>query len=81
MFILVYRLAMDARTLEGCWCGWLKISELAQGFSDGHTINGSQETFCSKHKGFLWFLSCSQIGVQEVQGFKGSNSSYPSYPW
>ena len=28
-FILVYRLAMDARTLKGRWCGWLKISKLA----------------------------------------------------
>ena len=42
---------------EGWWCGWLKISKLAWGFSDGHSIIGSQETSCINRKGFLLFLS------------------------
>ena len=46
------------------------MSELAQGFSDGHSINGSHETSCIHRKGFLLFLSCSQIEVQEFKGFK-----------
>ena len=33
------------------------MSELAQGFSDGHSIYGSQETSCIKRKGFIWFFS------------------------
>ena len=37
----VYRLAVDAKPV-GWWCSGLKISELAQGFSDGYAINGSQ---------------------------------------
>ena len=37
----VYRLAVDARPL-GWWCSRLKNSELAQGFSDGYDIHGSQ---------------------------------------
>ena len=41
----------------GWWCGWLKISKLTWGFSDGHSINGSQETSCINRKGFLLFLS------------------------
>ena len=56
-FISVYRLAMDARTLEGRWCEWLKMSELAQGFSGSCNINGSQEPSCIKRKGFIRFLS------------------------
>ena len=46
------------------------MSELAQGFSDGHSIYGSQETSCIERKGFFMFLSCSQIEVQEFKGFK-----------
>ena len=30
---------------------------MLEGFSDGHSINGSQETFCIKRKGFIMFLS------------------------
>ena len=37
----VYRLAVDAKPVGWWWSG-LKISELAQGFSDGYAINGSQ---------------------------------------
>ena len=37
----VYRLAVDAKPV-GWWCSRLKISELAQVFSDGCAINGSQ---------------------------------------
>ena len=46
------------------------MSELAQGFSDSRSINGSYETSCIKRKGFFMFLSCSQIEVQEFKGFK-----------
>ena len=48
---------------DGCkdpqvwWCGCLKISKLAWGFSERHSINGSQETSCVIRKGFLLFLS------------------------
>ena len=45
---------------KGWWCSRLKISELAQGFSDCCSISGSQETFCIKHKGFFMFLSFLQ---------------------
>ena len=45
------------KTQQGRWWGWLKISKLAWGFSDGHSINGSQETSCINRKGFLMFLS------------------------
>ena len=51
----VYRLAVDAKPV-GLWCCRLKISELAQGFSDGCAIQVSWET-CIKRKGLLWFLS------------------------
>ena len=37
----------------GWWCGWLKISKLAWGFSDGHSIYGSLETSCIYRKGFI----------------------------
>ena len=47
------------KPLSGWWCSRLKISELAQGFSDCCSISGSQETFCIKHKGFFMFLSAS----------------------
>ena len=39
-------------------------------FSGSYSINGSQETSCIHRKGFLLFLSCSQIEVQEFKGFK-----------
>ena len=38
------------------------MSELAQGFSDWHSINGSQEASCIYRKGFLWFLSFDLTG-------------------
>ena len=38
------------------------MSELAQGFSDWRSINGSQETSCIICKGFLWFLSFDLTG-------------------
>ena len=41
------------------------------GFSDGHSINGSQETSCIYRKGFLWFLSCTLMEVQKVQEVQG----------
>ena len=37
----------------GCCYGWLKIAELAQGFTDSHSINVSPETFCINCKGFF----------------------------
>ena len=38
----------------GWCCGWLKIRELAHGFSVSYSINVSPETFCIKRKGFIW---------------------------
>ena len=50
------------KDLKGrCW-GWLKMSKLAQGFSDWRSINGSQEASCIYRKGFLWFLSFDLTG-------------------
>ncbi|MBQ0022292.1 MAG: hypothetical protein KBT29_03525 [Prevotellaceae bacterium] len=49
---LVYRLALDTKT-DWVRCSRLKISELAQGFSDGYSIDGSSETFCIKRKGLI----------------------------
>ena len=48
------------KPLKGWWCSCLKISELAQGFSDGYSINVSQETFCINCKVFFMFLSFLQ---------------------
>ena len=58
------------------------MSELAQGFSDGHSINGSQETSCIYRKGFLLFLSYgTDRGSKGSRSSRGSNSSYPFNPW
>ena len=59
-FILVYRLAMDARPWMGDGVAGWKYPSLLEGFSDGHSINGSQETSCINRKGFIWFLSYGQ---------------------
>ena len=51
----VYRLAVDAKPV-GWWCSRLKISELAQRFSDGYNIKGSLRHFASTARGLYWFL-------------------------
>ena len=56
------------------------MSELAQGFSDGHSIYGSQETSCIQRKGFLRFLSYTKQRVQEVQKVQKVQEADPSYP-
>ena len=40
----------------GWCCGWLKIRELAHGFSASHSVNVPTETFCIKRKGVILFL-------------------------
>ena len=57
---------IDANPWWGWWCSCQKISELAQGFSDGYSINVSQETFCIKRKGFFRFLFLRQAQVFSV---------------
>ena len=60
----------------------LKISKLAWGFSDGHSIYGSQETSCIKRKGFIMFLSYgTDRGSRSSRGSIGSNPFNPSNPW
>ena len=57
---------------------WLteKYPSLLERFSEGHSINGSQETSCINRKGFIQFLSCTQYPQANP-----SYPSYPSYPW
>ena len=73
MFILVYRLAIDAKTRMGDGVTGRKWPSLLEGFPDGHSINGSPETSCINRKGFLMFLSYTQ--------YPQANPSYPSNPW
>ena len=85
MFIFVYRLAMDAKTRKGDGGADWKYPSLLERFSGGHSIYGSQETSCIKHKGFLMFLSYgTDRGSRSSRGSKGSNPfnpSNPSNPW
>ena len=55
----VYRLAVDARPVGWWWSG-LKISELAQGFSDGYAINGSQRHLHQPQGVYLGFCQSIQ---------------------
>ena len=61
----VYRLAVDARPVGWWWSG-LKISELAQGFSDGYAINGSQRHLHQAQGVYLGF--CESVLQQKTQG-------------
>ena len=82
MFIFVYRLAMDAKTLRGDGGAGGKYPSLLERFSDGHSINGSQETSCINRKGFILFLSYgTDRGSRSSRGSKGSNPFNPSNPW
>ena len=54
----VYFLFIALRLMRkpvGWWCSGLKISELAQGFSDGYAINGSQRHSHQQQGGYLGF--------------------------
>ena len=79
MFISVYRLAMDAKTLWGDGGADWKYPSLLERFSGGHSIYGSQETSCIKRKGFFMFLSYGQDRSSRCS--KGSRGSTPSYPF
>ena len=59
----VYRLAVDAEPV-GWWCSRLKISELAQGFSDGCAINGSQRHLHQQQGVYLGF--CESVLQQTM---------------
>ena len=52
MFILVYRLAIDAMTRKGDDVTGRKWPSLLEGFPDSRSISGSQETSASIARGF-----------------------------
>ena len=51
-FILVYRLAIDAKTRMGDDVTGRKWPSLLEDFQTGRSINGSQETSASTARGF-----------------------------
>ena len=51
------------------------MSELAQGFSDGHSINGSQETSASTARGFYGFcLTSTTELIRPIRLIRGRKS-------
>ena len=88
VFILVYRLAMDAKTRKCDGVAGRKYPSLLEGFPDGHIINGSYETSASTARGFYCFCLMTHRkdtsygtllpGRQYVRGWE----VYPSLsPW
>ena len=69
-FILVYRLAMDAKTLRGDGGAGGKYPCLLEDFQTGRASRARKRQLASSARFFLLFLSCSQIEVQEFKGFK-----------
>ena len=69
----VYRLAVDAKPV-GWWCSRLKISELAQGFSDGYAINGSQRHSHQQQGVYLGF--CESLLPQIMSVGKSTPPCY-----
>ena len=63
MFILVYRLAIDARTSRVDSVAGRKYPSLLEGFTDGHIINGSYETSASTARGFYCFCLIAITGL------------------
>ena len=67
MFILVYRLAIDAKTRKCDGVAGRKYPSLLEGFTDGHIINGSYETSASTARGLLCFCLMALTGPVSVQ--------------
>ena len=68
MFILVYRLAMDARTLRGDGGAGGKYPSLLEDFQTGTASMARKRHLASSTRGLFGFCLMAQIGVQEVQG-------------
>ena len=68
MFILVYRLAMDAKTREGDDVGGRKYPSLLEDFQTGTASMARKRHLASSARGFYCFCHMAQIRVQKVQG-------------
>ena len=70
MFILVYRLAMDARTLEGDGGADRKYPSLLEDFLAAATSMARKRHLASTARGLFGFCLMARIVVQKVQGFQ-----------
>ena len=74
-FILVYRLAIDARPKWGDVVTGRKYPSLLEGFPDGRSINGSYETSATTARGLLCFCLTARYGFKKFKRFNGFNSA------
>ena len=72
-FILVYRLAMDAKTRKGDGGAYGKYPSLLEDFQTGTASMARKRHLASSARGFLRFMSCTQ--------YPQANPFYPSNPW
>ena len=69
MFIFVYRLAIDARTLRGDGVGGLKYLSLLKDFQTCTASMARKRHLASIARGFYCFCLMTQIEVQEFKRF------------
>ena len=81
MFIFVYRLAMDAKTLRGDGVGGGKCLSLLEDFQTGTPSMARKRHLHQAQGVFYVFVLLLDRGSRSSRGSKGSNSSYPSNPW
>ena len=66
MFILVYRLAMDARTLQGDGVAGGKYPSLLEDFQTGTASMARKRHFASSARGLLCFCLMASSGHESV---------------
>ena len=81
VFILVYRLAIDARTRKGDDGAGGKCLILLKDFQTGTASMARMRHLHQAQGVFIVFVLLLDRGSRSSRGSMGSNPSYPSDPW